>query len=206
MLRSGMDAYVTKPVEPQDLFALLEQVVPRVPTQSVPGALGRRSRGARRRSALRRVNGNQAAVAEIIRSSAPTVARCSARSTLRYRPGREALGHAAPAEGGAHGAGGARGLPAALGSRTSRGSRPPPGCDARAALASRLARLEPQLDALAPGERGGTPRPRARAADRRLTATGQPRVLSTRTNSRIRAAVIRPRSLRQPSPVQHFTE
>jgi len=30
------DAYVTKPVEPQDLFAVLEQSSPRVPTQSVP--------------------------------------------------------------------------------------------------------------------------------------------------------------------------
>jgi len=79
------------------------------------------------------------------------------------------------------------GLPAALGSRTSAGARPRLAADARAALARVLAGSSRSWTPshLATGE-AARPRPAPRRALDRHRASA--RSLSTRTNSRIRAA------------------
>jgi len=153
-LRSGMDAYVTKPVEPQELFAVLEQVVStRADTERPPAPSAEDPEVLDAEALLRRVNGNQAAVAEII-----AVFRADSGEMLRAIDAAlsagdaEALGHAAHRLKGALMA-----LAAPAASRAAlrlediaRERDLRLAADARAALARVLARLEPQLDALAP--------------------------------------------------------
>ena len=152
-LRSGMDAYVTKPVEPQELFAVLEQVVStRADTERPPAPSAEDPEVLDAEALLRRVNGNQAAVAEII-----AVFRADSGEMLRAIDAAlsawdaEALAHAAHRLKGALMA-----LAAPAASRAAlrlediaRERDLRLAADARAALARVLARLEPQLDALA---------------------------------------------------------
>ena len=158
-LRSGMDAYVTKPIEPDELFAVLEQVVstradierPSVPSADDPEVLDADA-------LFRRVNGNQAAVAEII-----AIFRAGSGEMLRAIDAALSAWDAEALEHAAHRLKGAlMALAAPAASRAAlrlediaRERDLRLAADARAALARMLARLEPQLDALAPGEPGG---------------------------------------------------
>ena len=152
-----MDAYVTKPIEPDELFAVLEQVVStRADTErpSVPSADEVLDADA----LLRRVNGNQAAVAEII-----AIFRAGSGEMLRAIDAALSAWDAEALEHAAHRLKGAlMALAAPAASRAAlrlediaRERDLRLAADARAALARMLARLEPQLDALAPGEPGG---------------------------------------------------
>ena len=163
-LRSGMDAYVTKPIEPDELFAVLEQVIstradterPSVPSADDPEVLDADA-------LLRRVNGNQAAVAEII-----AIFRAGSGEMLRAIDAALSAWDAEALEHAAHRLKGAlMALAAPAASRAAlrlediaRERDLRLAADARAALARMLARLEPQLDALAPGEPGGGRRSR----------------------------------------------
>jgi len=139
MLRGGMDAYVTKPIEPKELSPSSSKSSPARADRSVPAPSADDPEVLDADALLRRVNGNQAAVAEIIAIFRADSARCSARSTRRYRPGRGgARARRAPAEGGADGRWRRPRPPARpFGSRTSRGTRPPPGCRCAGRVGSR---------------------------------------------------------------------
>ena len=153
-LRSGMDAYVTKPVEPQELFAVLEQVVStRADTERPPAPSAEDPEVLDAEALLRRVNGNQAAVAEII-----AVFRADSGEMLRAIDAALSAWDAEALARAAHRLKGAlMTLAAPAASRAAlrlediaRERDLRLAADARAALARVLARLEPQLDALAP--------------------------------------------------------
>ena len=160
-------------------FAVLEQVIstradterPSAPPADDPEVLDADA-------LLGRVNGNQAAVAETI-----AIFRAGSGEMLRAIDGGAiglgrggARARRAPAERGAHGAGGARGLsrgPSARGHRA--GARPPLGCRCAGRVGSHAGTARAAAGRPRTWRAGGRQaQPRARAADRRLTAAEPP--------------------------------